>query len=99
MFFSKKKKLKRDLEGVKDVILNYGWIKNQMGNCDTGFCLVGAIDHYLGTEELTHDVTRFINIEEAIEKAAGRRIVAFNDMVATSKKDVLDVIDKAIVNC
>lgn len=87
------------IEGVKEVFQKYGWIQNNYGSVDRGFCLVGAIDHVRAT------TGRFGLVPETLKYRLARRvghvgdetnhaIIRWNDTPGRTKEHVLRLLDE-----
>lgn len=104
----KNKQLVEELLKIKNLISTHKWLQNAFARNKEGltvdpkdkkavsFCLLGAIDHF----RVSSSVEGFIfncAMRHAIERQIqGRVITIWNDQIAKTKQDVLDVLERAI---
>ena len=96
--FQKRKQAALDnLNGMLTLFKEYGWVQENWGSPETGFCLIGANRHANSAGE--NDACAAIN---AVVDASSRRNgikfagpIDFNDAKSTTEKDVLRVVRRA----
>jgi hypothetical protein len=86
------------LEGARHLIETYGWIQGSYVS-DDGFCLMGALYATPGWfREFEESGVAIEAVESAISDRCGEftPVTRYNDSVATSKEEILGVLDEAI---
>lgn len=103
MKITRRRQVEHTLRGMREHLAQpYGWVKHQSvmqrrvkGREYVGYCLTGA-NTKLSPNLIAHDQVLAVLREVIQGKACGSSVIAFNDAKATTKKDVLTVLDKAI---
>ena len=96
MFRWQRNQLRDDLIGVKTVIEMNGWIPNRAGSPTEGFCLLGAISHWLVNHELDANERRGARIEAQLQKLTVSPIQFWNDTVGRTPTEVITLLERAI---
>lgn len=91
----KQNRWRRELRKLANFFKKNAWIRCRYRKLDetTGnfsYCLVGGLDH------ITNDIRRNYAIQKkAIYKVCGSYPIPYNDEVAKSKEDIINVLQKA----
>lgn len=96
MFKWQKRQLRDDLVGVKAIIETHGWVPNRAGSPAEGFCLLGAISHWLINHELDANERRGARIEQHLQKLTVSPIQYWNDTVGRTPNEVVTLLERAI---
>lgn len=108
MKITRRRQVEHTLRGMREHLAQpYGWVKHQSvmkhrmhGHEYVGYCLTGANSH-LSPNRVTHDqvlavLREVIYGDGGTTRPGSSSVIAFNDAKATTKKNVLDVLDTAI---
>lgn len=92
-------------EGAIEVLETKGWVRGRFHSPGKGFCLVGAGLSAMGVSNYELDIwanwpldlMNTADLEAKVStvfspKLRGKHPIAFNDQLATSKEDVLDLL-------
>ncbi len=76
---------------ARNIIKRHGWTQGTMGNCERGFCAIGALSR-AGAGDIPDRAERYL------DAAIGMSTVRFNDTPGRLKGEVILAFDKAIKN-
>jgi hypothetical protein len=79
----------QQLQAAKQALIKFGWIKNDFGNKETGFCMLGALGH----------VRAGSKAEATLQSVLPRQtnIAEYNDSEHRCRKHVFAAFDRAII--
>ena len=93
----KRKQTIQDLEASRDIIEKYGWIQGDLGNTEQGFCMMGAIDQHIHTEEHDSNPGRFYRAYKTLRLVIGHNHISeWNDKEGRTKEEVITAFNQAI---
>ena len=99
--------LEKDLLAAKELVVRHGWVQNEMGNTDRGFCVVGALQWHVCMGDLDRPMQvgtihrqRFDAMMDTMQKCGpfGQpcSIPQQNDERGMTKAEVLKWFDRGI---
>ena len=77
-------------DAAADVLETYGWVQHDLGDTESGFCMIGAFNHVLTTDQ------RFVNHMglpgnvETLLQVQNVGIPTFNDEICLTKYAAID---------
>lgn len=87
------------LNEMKRILDEYGWIQGSHGNCETGFCLDGAILEVVpghARNDIEYELAKTICEITPMNIMGVTAIWRYNDDHAQTKSDVVYVINRTI---
>lgn len=87
--------LKEDLEATKRLLIDCGWIRDEYGSKETGFCLLGALEYHIVVEEHDGNPDRYNDAFGHIAETVGPFPADWNDAQDNVYR-VLDMLDERI---
>lgn len=81
------------LQKMKDELMVKGWTRAKFEDEDGRVCLLGSL-----TRSNFLNEADFIEVLEALRQVTGFSILGFNDARGRTFNDIIDVLDKAIMN-
>lgn len=80
--------LRDDINAVKNLIETFGWIPNNPGSPEEGFCLLGAISYHLVVGELDANEDRGTRIEQQLQRLTVAPVQYWNDTIGRTPSEV-----------